>query len=60
MREVSPQNTICIDSQPSRPDAAIVGKPGASGDGCALVTASARNLPDLRCGATVPAVAIIM
>jgi len=43
MREVSPQNTICIDSQPSRPDAAIVGKPGASGDGCALVTASARN-----------------
>ena len=30
--------------------------PGNSADGCAVVTASAFNLPDLTCGATVGAV----
>ena len=35
-----------------KPDAATVGSPGASGDGCALVAANALNLPDLMWGAT--------
>ena len=32
--------------------AATVGKPGTSGDGLALVTATARSLPDLICDST--------
>src|SRR5687768_9161117 len=33
-------------SKPGRPDAAIVGRPGTSTEGSALVTANALNLPD--------------
>src|SRR4029077_11428627 len=39
-------------SYPGTPEAAIVGKPAISADGCALVTAKALNLPDLTCGDT--------
>jgi hypothetical protein len=35
---------------------AAAGKPGANGEGFALVTASARNRPDLTCGHTGPEV----
>lgn len=41
---------INADSYPGSPEAATVGKPGASADGSALVTARALNLPDLTCG----------
>lgn len=39
-------------SKPGRPDAATVGRPGASCEGVALVTASALNLPAFTCAVT--------
>src|SRR5215213_6746007 len=41
--------------KPGKPDPSSVGTPGASGEGFALPTASARNRPDLTCGAAPPA-----
>src|SRR5689334_740709 len=41
---------VISTTSPGNPDAARVGKPGASADGCAVVTANALNLPDLTKG----------
>src|SRR5258706_15489477 len=46
---------IATDVYPGTPAAATVGRPGASAEGWALVTATALNLPDLMCGVTAGA-----
>ena len=48
---------VAADSNSGRfPARAIVGKPGAKADGCAVLTAIAFNLPALMCIVTVPVV----
>lgn len=48
--------TMEAASYPGKPDAATVGKPGASAEGLMLVTASALSRPDLTCPVTAAAV----
>ncbi len=40
-----------VTSKPRRPASAMVGTSGKAGRRCGAITASARSLPDLTCGA---------